>query len=108
MVSPLVLTDYCFTVEDANGCVSASACVTIDVLPPISVDIMPSASICSGDSVTVTASASGGNGGPYTFSWVSGSGMGFTPTSSGSPSTIFDNPTADTWYYVTVSGWMNI
>jgi gliding motility-associated-like protein len=103
MVSPLVLTDYCFTVEDANGCVSAAACVTIDVLPPISVDIMPSASICSGDSVTVTASASGGNGGPYTFSWASGAGTGFTPTSSGSPSTIIDNPTTDTWYYVTVS-----
>jgi len=29
--------------------------------------------------------------------------MGFTPTSSGSPSTIIDDPTADTWYYVTVS-----
>ena len=103
MVSPLTLTDYCFTVEDANGCVSSAACVTIDVLPAISVDMMPSTSICSGDSVSVTASATGGNGGPYTFSWVSGSGMGFTPISSGSPSTIIDEPTSDMWYYVTVS-----
>ena len=103
MVSPLTLTDYCFTVEDANGCVSSAACVTIDVLPAISVDMMPSTSICSGDSVSVIASATGGNGGPYTFSWVSGSGMGFTPISSGSPSTIIDEPTSDMWYYVTVS-----
>ncbi|MDC3338179.1 gliding motility-associated C-terminal domain-containing protein, partial [Flavobacteriales bacterium] len=103
MVSPLTQTDYCFTVEDASGCVSSSSCVTIDVLPALSVDIMPPGLICSGDPIDIIANATGGNGGPYTFDWVTGSGTGISPSSSGSPSTITDSPTADTWYYVTVS-----
>ncbi|MDC3337696.1 gliding motility-associated C-terminal domain-containing protein, partial [Flavobacteriales bacterium] len=103
MVSPLTQTDYCFTVEDASGCVSSSSCVTIDVLPALSVDMMPSVSICSGSPVDILASASGGNGGPYEFDWVTGSGVGITPSTTGSPSTITDSPVVDTWYYVTVS-----
>ncbi len=103
MVNPLSTTDYCFTVTDANGCVSPAACVTVDVLPQIQIDMMPSTSICSGDPVSITSSASGGNGGPYSFTWVDDAGNSHTPTGTGSPSTINDSPGADTWYYVTVS-----
>ncbi len=103
MVNPLTDTDYCFTVTDANGCVSPSACVTIEVLPQINIDMMPTTAICDGDPVDVVASASGGNGGPYTFTWTDDQGGSHTPAATGSPSTITDNPGSDTWYYVTVS-----
>ncbi|MBL4706686.1 MAG: gliding motility-associated C-terminal domain-containing protein, partial [Flavobacteriales bacterium] len=103
LVNPLTSTDYCFTVTDANGCLSPSACVSITVTPPINIDMMPSTAICDGDSITVISSASGGNAGPYTFTWTDDLGNTHVPLSAGSPSSIVDYPLVDTWYYVTVS-----
>jgi hypothetical protein len=103
MVDPLSNTDYCFTVADANGCVSPSACVSITVTPQININMMPTTSICNGEAISIVASASGGNAGPYTFTWTDEFGNAFTPTGVGSPSSILDNPNVDTWYYVDVS-----
>ncbi|MFH2096533.1 MAG: PKD domain-containing protein, partial [Bacteroidota bacterium] len=66
---------------DANGCLSGQASILVSVYPPITVIASPDAIICSGDNTTLYAVASGGNGGPYTYSWL-GAGMGSNITVS--------------------------
>lgn len=103
MQNPLTTTDYCFTAVDSNGCASTQECVTLTVSPPLSVQPMHTVAICDSDAVDVSASASGGNGGPYTFVWISDQGDTITPNTVGNTSTINTTPTQDTWYYVTLS-----
>jgi len=102
-VNPLTTTDYCFSVSDTNGCISNTACVTITVNPPLSLSITPSMNICSGDSVDVSAIASGGNYTPYVFSWIDQYNNVFTSNQSGDTSTISILPPYATWYYVTLN-----
>ncbi len=101
-VNPTVTTDYCFTVTDANGCISAQGCVTISVTPALSLDLTPDLSICDGESTTLTANASGGNGDPYNFEWHEGAINGnlVAANTVGSTSSITVSPNTTTWYYV--------
>ena len=88
-VSPTVTTTYCVTVTD-NGC-SETDCVTVTVNDP-QVNAGADQEICSGESVTLTANATGGAGG-YSYSWSNGFNG---PSQSITPS-------ATTTYTVTVT-----
>ena len=65
-VSPSVTTTYTLVVTDANGCVSAPKYVTVEVLPPLTLEVVLPAtgdtSICPGGSVSIDVQASGGDG----------------------------------------------
>lgn len=66
-VSPEITTTYSFVSQDVNGCPSAPKEVTINVLPPLSLDIVrPTAggdtSICLNDFATIDLVAGGGDG----------------------------------------------
>ncbi len=101
-VNPLTSTQYCFDITDANGCPSTGlGCIDITVLPPIATVITPDTSICDGDQIDLTVTASDGNGGPYTFDWVDDQGNPIAGTQNGNSSTITLNPLASGWYYVT-------
>ncbi len=102
-VNPLTTTDYCFSVMDANGCQSSSACITITVTPALSLNVTPSINICSGSSVDVDAIANGGNGDPYLFTWTDQFNSTIPSVEIGDTSTINVGPSVPTWYYVTLS-----
>ena len=72
MVDPLVNQDYCFRVEDSKGCSSPTVCVEVDVTPALNVQLPADVFICDGESFTIDASYSGGNGDPYTYNWYIG------------------------------------
>ncbi len=83
--SPTGTTTYVVTGTDGNTCVNtASVTVTVNALPNVTVN---SATICNGQSATLTGGGAG-TGGTYTWSdGVSGSGTGggtavVTPTST--------------------------
>lgn len=80
--------NYTVVVTDANGCTStASASVTQP--QPLTFTIMPPpATLCIGQSITLTSTVSGGTA-PYTYNWSSGN-----PTVS---------PTTTTTYTLTVT-----
>lgn len=102
-VIPLTTTDYCFTITDANGCISPAGCVTITVTPPLELDLTPDVDICDGDSITLVANGTGGNGDPYTFNWYESNYPGGTllhTDSGGTGSSFTVNPSSATWYYV--------
>ena len=85
-VSPVVNTTYTVTITDANNCTN-----TDDVIVTIGSALTPSitndTTICSGESVTLTA------GGGTTYSWDTG----------GNSSSIAVNPSSTTTYNVTVT-----
>ena len=67
-VTPLTTTTYTLIATDANGCPSQTYSITVTVNPSPTVLIVPdTATICFGDSVTLTAT---GNG---SFLWSNGS-----------------------------------
>ncbi|MCB0756793.1 MAG: hypothetical protein KDB98_14425, partial [Flavobacteriales bacterium] len=66
-VMPEVSTTYTLVVTDANGCTSAPKNVTIEVLPPLSLDVLrpllsPDTSICPYDTATIDLIIGGGDG----------------------------------------------
>jgi hypothetical protein len=66
-VFPAVSTSYTLVVTDANGCQSVPKVVTIDVLPPLDLDVIrplfsPDTSICPYDFGTINLAAAGGDG----------------------------------------------
>ena len=91
-VYPHQSSSYSVYVEDANGCVSNTSQVTIQVFPPIHVSITPDQTICYGENATITASASGGNGGSYSYNW--------TPTTGSTNPQISVSPVVTTTYTV--------
>ncbi|MFH1319447.1 MAG: PKD domain-containing protein, partial [Bacteroidota bacterium] len=70
-VSPDSTTIYKVYVVDANGCWSSPQFITITVKPPLEVTTSD-ISICNGDTIDIIATASGGDGGPYTYFWLNG------------------------------------
>ena len=103
MVYPALSTNYCFNVTDVNGCASPNECVVITVTPPLTMTLTPPSEICDQGSISVVANASGGNSGPYTFTWTDDNGNPITSTQTGNSSTIVVSPTVATWYYVTLT-----
>jgi gliding motility-associated-like protein len=69
---------YICTITDANAC---TATVTATIAEPALVVIAPiaPAMVCTGGTTTLTASASGGNGGAYNYTWLP-AGTGTTPS----------------------------
>jgi len=69
---PAGTTTYSLNVYDSNGCTLAPYQVTVQVNPPISIDIDPSQSgICPGSTAQITPTVSGGDGN-YSFLWEPG------------------------------------
>jgi gliding motility-associated-like protein len=63
-------TTYNVVVTDANGCSSVTLPITVNINPALQVTALSDASICPGESVSISSIASGGDGGPYTYNWV--------------------------------------
>jgi gliding motility-associated-like protein len=93
-VSPTVTTTYTVIVTDGNGCQASPQQVTVTVNPPLSVAIGGSSLVCMHNVENLVATGSGGNGGPYTYSWQPVSGTGNTLT---------DHPLVNTVYTVTMT-----
>lgn len=69
-ISPTVAQWYYVQgTHGTTGCQTSLDSVYVDLYPPISGVQTPSASACPGYPVTLDASATGGIGAPYTFSW---------------------------------------
>ncbi len=97
-VSPAITATYTVVATDANGCVSAPKAVTVTVNPPLSVVASGTASVCPGDSKSISAVGSGGNGGPYTYLWSPTAGL----SNPNIPNPVA-TPTATTTYVVTLT-----
>ncbi|MCX6295502.1 MAG: PKD domain-containing protein, partial [Bacteroidetes bacterium] len=69
--------NYICTITDANSC---TATTTTTITEPTLVVIAPivSPSICFGGSTVLTANATGGNGGPYVYTWSPATGLSAT------------------------------
>lgn len=93
-VSPVITTTYTVTVTDGNGCLAPSQQVIVPVNSPLSVTVSGNQLVCMHNAEVLTAYGSGGNGGPYTYSWQ--------PTGSTS-NTCTDYPLSNTVYTVTVT-----
>ena len=81
-------------ITDANGCTVAQQAVTITVNPPLAVIASADNAICEGQSTTISAVASGGNGGPLFLFWDNNAGNNSSATIS---------PVQTTTYTVTVN-----
>ena len=92
-VSPIVTTSYIVTITDDNGCQNNDT-IIVNVHPPLTVIASNDVSICPGDITNISAIAAGGNGGPYTYTWDNGLGLGQNHNVS---------PTATTTYIVTAN-----
>lgn len=91
---------YTVTVQDNAGCATILN-VTVNDPPqgPLGVNASLSNSpICTGASTTLFAVGSGGNGGPYSYSWSN---------SAGNNDTVMVSPATTTTYVVTVSDLCN-
>ncbi|MEZ5039866.1 MAG: FG-GAP-like repeat-containing protein [Saprospiraceae bacterium] len=91
-VAPTATTTYNVIVRDENNCTNTDQ-VTVTVNLPPSISAGPDTSICLGESVLLSAIASGGSGGGYDFLWDNGLGAGPSHTVA---------PTATTTYNVIV------
>lgn len=90
--SPVISTTYTVT-GTTLGCTN-TATGTITVNPYLSVNLSASDTICPGTSITLSALAQDGTGGPYTYTWA--------PAITQSSSTITVSPANTVTYTVTV------
>ena len=90
-------TTYTLSIQDSNGCKSATASApfTVNGLPSVSISGAPASGILTGTAVNLTANASGGSPG-YSYSWSKGT-PGNTPADSDTP------PLGASTYGVTVT-----
>lgn len=91
--SPVSGTTYTVTGTDANGCVNtATKFVGVGPLPTVSISPSASTTICSGNSVALTAS------GGVSYTWSPSGSL-----SSGNGATVTASPTTTTTYTVTAT-----
>ncbi|MBI2967083.1 MAG: gliding motility-associated C-terminal domain-containing protein [Bacteroidetes bacterium] len=72
VVSPQITTTYTVIAVDINGCTGIAQTVTITTDIPLAVTAAGISTICEGDIALLSATGSGGGGGPYTFQWSTG------------------------------------
>jgi len=93
-VSPSSSTSYSVSVVDSLGCPATSNALVVTVNPPLSIVASPAVTICEGDQAQISAVATGGDGGPYTYHWA-----GLSQTTG----TVSVAPVMNTTYTVTVT-----
>ncbi|MFM2135355.1 MAG: hypothetical protein RL021_755 [Bacteroidota bacterium] len=100
IASPLTPTGYSVVVIDANGCASAPANLTVPAASsqPVVLSVLGDSTVCFGETVNLTAVASAGNGGPYSYAWHPSAGL--SDTSLANP---VASPASTTAYTVTVT-----
>jgi gliding motility-associated-like protein len=82
VISPTQTATYTVSVTDAQGCTSASSSFSILVNPPLEILVSgTSDSLCTGNSVTLSATGTGGNG-LLSYLWLPGNMTGPTITVS--------------------------
>jgi large repetitive protein len=87
---------YNVTVSDNNGCGPVTTSVTVTLNPPLTVVASADQFVCPGNSANISAVGSGGNGGPYIYTWtnnvspaiLTGSGQTVTTTTGATTFTI--------------------
>jgi hypothetical protein len=89
-VNPLNATTYTVTVSETGGCTGIKE-IDLSVHPKPTVDAGANSTICTGQSIILSASATGGST-PYTYAWSDGLANGASRT-----------PTATKTYTVTVT-----
>jgi gliding motility-associated-like protein len=94
---PLTTTTYTLTVTDNYGCSSQDSAL-VTVYPPLQLQVSPAITICNGSGTTISGIASGGDGGPYTYSWSPSTGLNNAAIANPTAS-----PTVTTTYVLTVS-----
>jgi gliding motility-associated-like protein len=67
-VAPVTTSTYTVYAIDQNGCLSPTTTTTVYVHPPVNVTATD-VTVCDGSSVVISANATGGTGGPYTYTW---------------------------------------
>jgi len=70
-VNPIITTTYSVYVNDNNGCSSDTQFVVVSVRDSLSLQITKDLVICSGESISISSTASGGDGN-YTYTWNNG------------------------------------
>jgi len=96
-VEPDLDTDYTVYAENENGCLSNTETISVTVRDPLTGTISPDVTICPGYPTNLFATATGGIGSPYQFSWSSGE------TGNGTSHSISANPAQTLVYTVTVT-----
>ena len=91
--SPTATETNCITVTDNAGCSSGQQCITVNIHPNLNLTVSNDTTICLGDTAILIATASGGIGTPYTYTWDNG-----LPNSSMQ----LVHPTTDKTYSVTI------
>ncbi|MCF8372327.1 MAG: gliding motility-associated C-terminal domain-containing protein [Bacteroidales bacterium] len=72
-VDPIESDEYCVSVTDAFGCPSATKCISVFVNPVLEIEAdVKDDTICQGDTTSIFAHLSGGDGGPYLFQLYNG------------------------------------
>jgi len=96
VVNPSMNTTYTVTVTDQNGCMSVvgTTLVMVNDINNVTLTITGNHPICKGESVSLTADVTGGQG-VYTYSWNGGALTGAGPHTF--------SPLADTNYTVTIT-----
>lgn len=88
-VTPPVTSVYSVTATDTNGCSSGQALVTVFVGPQLAITTNTVAPTCANSIVTLSANASGGNGGPYSYTWQPGNITGPSVNVSATSTTVY-------------------
>lgn len=96
-VSPNVTGYYPVYAESNNGCLSAPDSILVSLRPGLTGVMSASPTTCPGYPQSITVTASGGIGTPYTMVWNT------SQTNTGSSSTLTDNPQTATNYSVTIT-----
>ena len=81
-LNPVADSTVSVYVEDSDGCVSNPGSIDITMNPPIQLTALTNKSICPEDMTYFETTASGGNGGPYSYSWNDNMGGTYSDTDS--------------------------
>ena len=68
-VTPVITSIYSVQATDTNGCLSNTGTSYVFVHPPLQIAVSPGDTICQKESAVISVVPSGGNGGPYFYSW---------------------------------------